>query len=177
MNLVTDVFPALALAFEPPSPEVMKQRPRDPSTSLLSKDLLILIAWQAMMIAFLALGAYTWALRVYGPGAHARTIALFALIGAQLGHMFNCRSRTRSALDGIFRNPFIWVATLIVVLLQLLAIYLSPLAVVLGTDHLVEIDWMVVGICIVAPVILVEIWKASVRWQLAARGTRKAAAG
>lgn len=176
MNLVTDVFPALALAFEPPSPEVMKQRPRDPSTSLLSKNLLILIGWQAMMIALLALTAYTWALRTYGPGAHARTVALFAIIGAQLGHMFNCRSRTRSALDGIFRNPFIWGATLIVVLLQLLAIYFSPLALVLGTDRIAEIDWMVIGFCVVVPVIVVEISKGVVRWQLAAVGKRKAAA-
>jgi Ca2+-transporting ATPase len=163
MNLVTDVFPALALAVDPPSPAVMKQRPRDPSASLLSKDLLILIGWQAMMMALLALTAYVWALRMYGPGAHARTVALFAIIGAQLGHMFNCRSRTRSALDGLFRNPFIWAATLIVILLQFLAIYFSPLAIVLGTTRLAEIDWIVIGFCVVTPVIVVEISKATAK--------------
>ena len=163
MNLVTDVFPALGLAVEPASPEIMKQRPRDPTTALLSKKLLILIAWQAVMIATLALLAYTWALRRYGPGAHARSVALFAIIGAQLGHMFNCRSRTRSALDGIFRNPFIWVAFAIVVLLQLLAIYVSPLSVVLGTVRLSTSDWIVVGLCVVGPVIVVEISKAATR--------------
>src|SRR6185369_957516 len=160
---VTDVFPALALAVEPPSPEVMKQRPRDPSISLLSKKLLMLIGWQAMMIGALALGAYSWALRAYDPGTHARTVALFALIGAQLGHMFNCRSRTRSALNGIFRNPFIWAATIIVVLLQFLAIYFSPLAIVLGTARLAEIDWLVVGFCVVVPIIIVEISKAAAK--------------
>ena len=163
MNLVTDVFPALALALEQSSPAVMKQRPRDPSASLLSKNLLILIGWQALMIAALALAAYVWALRMYGPGAHARTVALFAIVGAQLGHMFNCRSRTRSALDGIFRNPFIWAATIIVVLLQFLAIYFSPLAIVLGTTRLIETDWMVIGFCVVAPVIVVEISKAATK--------------
>jgi Ca2+-transporting ATPase len=175
MNLITDVFPALALAVEPPSPNVMKERPRDPSTSLLSKKLVILIGWQAAMIGALALTAYTWALRMYGPGAHARTVALFAIVGAQLGHMFNCRSRTRSALDGIFTNPFIWVAVAIVVLLQLLAIYFSPLAGVLGTHRLAEIDWIIIGVCVVVPVIVVEISKA-VHWQLAAVGKRKAEA-
>jgi Ca2+-transporting ATPase len=167
MNLVTDVFPSLALAVEPASPEIMKQRPRDPSTALLSKQLLILIAWQAGMIATLALLAYIWALRLYGPGAHARSVALFAIIGAQLGHMFNCRSRTRSALDGIFRNPFIWVALSIVVLLQLLAIYFSPLSVVLGTVRLSAIDWIIVGLCVVGPVIVVEISKTATRRRLA----------
>jgi Ca2+-transporting ATPase len=176
MNLATDVFPALALAFEPPSPGIMKQRPRDPSTSLLSRKLLTLIGWQATMIAVLALIAYAWALRTYGPGSHARTIALFSIIGAQLGHMFNCRSRTRSVFRGFFRNPFIWGATSIVVLLQLLAIYFSPLAVVLDTNRLLEVDWVVVGFCVVAPVIVVEISKAAVRWQLAAALKRSAEA-
>ena len=171
MNLVTDVFPALALAVEPASPEIMNQPPRDPSTTLLSKRLLNLIAWQAVMMASLALLAYTLALRVYGAGAHARSVALFAIIAAQLGHMFNCRSRTRSALDGIFSNPFIWVAFAIVVLLQLLAIYFSPLSVVLGTVRLSPSDWIIVGLCVVAPVIVVEIFKAATRrrYALAAR--------
>lgn len=172
MNLVTDVFPALALAVEPASPEIMKQRPRDPSTALLSKKLVVLIAWQAGMIATLALLAYIWALRLYGPGAHARSVALFAIIGAQLGQMFNCRSRTRSALDEIFRNPFIWVAFAIVVLLQLLAIYFSPLSVILGTVRLSAIDWIIVGLCVVGPVIVVEISKAVTRRQRVAVDAR-----
>jgi Ca2+-transporting ATPase len=173
MNLVTDVYTAKALAVEPATPDIITQRPRDASTPLLSKKLLILISWQAVMIATLALLAYTWALRLYGPGAHARSVALFAIIAAQLGHMFNCRSRTRSALDGIFRNPFIWVAVAIVVLLQLLAIYFSPLSVVLGTVRLSAIDWVIVGLCVIGPVIVVEIAKAVTRSRLAG-STRKA---
>lgn len=163
MNLVTDVFPALALAVEPPSPEVMKQRPRDPGRSLLSAKLIVLISWQAAMIAALALAAYAWALQLYGVGAHARTVALLAIIGAQLGHMFNCRSRTRSALNGVLRNPFIWIAALIVICLQLLAIYAPPLARVLGTVRLSENDWLVVTACSLAPIVIVEVTKAFAR--------------
>ena len=168
MNLVTDVFPALALAVEPASPEIMKQRPRDPQKTLLSTKLLILIAWQGAMIATLGLAAYTWALHVYGPGAHSRTIALLAIIGAQLGHMFNCRSRVRSAFDGLLRNPFIWIAAVIVISLQLLAVYFSPLARVLGTVRPSETDWLVVMLCSVAPVLIVEATKAVTRWRTTA---------
>ena len=177
MNLVTDVFPALALAVEPASPETMKQRPRDPSSSLLSKKLVILIAWQAAMIAALALAAYMWALQIYGPGAHSRTIALLAIIGAQLGHMFNCRSRTRSAFAGLFRNPFIWIAAVIVISLQLLAVYVSPLARVLGTVRPSGTDWLVVILCSVTPVLIVEATKAVARWKTAAIDSRALEAG
>jgi Ca2+-transporting ATPase len=159
MNLVTDVFPALALAVEPASAETMNQPPRSPHQRLLSGRFMILIGWQAAMLAALALAAYVWALRMYGPGAHSRTVALFAIIGVQLGHMFNCRSRTRSAFDGLFRNLFIWVATAIVIALQLLAAYFPPLALVLGTVRPLAVDWLTVGLCTVAPIIIVEITK------------------
>src|SRR6185369_749694 len=74
MNLVTDVFPALGLAVEPASPEIMNQPPRSSRSTLLSKPFLVLIAWQAVMLAALALAAYIWALQRYGPGAHSRTV-------------------------------------------------------------------------------------------------------
>ena len=111
------------------------------------------------MLAALSLGAYLWALQMYGPGGHSRTIALFALVAVQLGHMFNCRSRSRSAFDGLFRNPFIWIATLIVVLLQLLAAYFAPLSRVLGTVKPSAIDWIVVCICGLLVVGIVEVAK------------------
>ncbi|MDQ3013502.1 MAG: cation-translocating P-type ATPase, partial [Acidobacteriota bacterium] len=83
VNLVTDVFPALALAVEPPAADVMQQRPRSSHESLLSRSLLILIGWQGLMLGALSLAAYGWALNAYGSGPHARTIAMLALVGAQ----------------------------------------------------------------------------------------------
>jgi len=163
MNLVTDVFPALALAVEPASPEIMKQPPRSSRVMLLSRPFLILIGWQAAMLGALSLGAYWWALQVYGPGAHARTIALFTLVSVQLGHTFNCRSRTRSAFAGLFRNYFLWLATLIVVALQLLAVYFSPLAKVLDTTAPSSTDWMVICSCGLLTIVIVEITKLAQR--------------
>lgn len=159
LNLVTDVFPALALAVEPSAKDIMNQPPRSSRTTLLSKPFLILIGWQAVLLASLALAAYVWALSTYGPGAHSRTIALFALVSVQLGHMFNCRSRTRSALDGLFRNPFIWLAVVVVVSLQLFAAWFSPLAAVLGTVRPSAIDWIVIAGCGLLTIGIVEIAK------------------
>ena len=163
MNLVTDVFPALALAVEPASKEIMKQPPRSSRTTFLSKPFLILIGWQSAMLAAIGLGAYVWALEVYGPGPHSRTVALFALVSVQLGHTFNCRSRTRSTFDGLFSNPFIWIAALVVVSLQLLAVYFSPLAAVLGTVKPSSIDWVVIGSCGLLAVGIVEVTKFAFR--------------
>ncbi len=159
VNLVTDVFPAFALAVEPASAEMMKRRPRPPEESLLSRRFLILIAWQGIMLAGITLLAYAWALHEYGEGTHARTITLLALVGVQIGHLFNCRSRTRSAFEGFFRNFFIFAAVAVMVLLQALALYLSPIA---GILDLVPPNWndilLTLG-CILTPVLIVELTK------------------
>ena len=156
VNLVTDVFPALALAVEPAAPGVMQRAPRSSTTSLLSRDLLVLIGWQAVLLAAITLSVYGWALDAYGEGAHARTVTLMAIIGVQLGHMFNCRSRTRSAFEGLLRNPFIWVATAIVIGLQLIAVYVEPIARVLNTTRLTTTDWLMTSAAVVAPILFVE---------------------
>lgn len=165
MNLVTDVFPALALAVEPAAPGVMLRPPRSPKSSLISRDLLVLIAWQAVLLAAITLSVYAWALDVYGEGAHARTVALMAIIGVQLGHVYNCRSRTRSAFEGLSRNPFIWLATAVVIALQLIAIYVEPISRVLNTTRLTPTDWLIAGGAVIAPIIFVEATKSIARWK------------
>jgi Ca2+-transporting ATPase len=156
INLVTDVFPALALALEPAAPGVMRRPPRPSNSSLLSRDLVLLIGWQAVMLAGTVLAIYAWAIDSYGAGAHARTMALITIVGVQLGHVFNCRSRTRSALEGLFRNPFLWIAAAMVVTLQLMAVYVTPLARVLNTSRLTSSDWLIAAAAVIAPVIVVE---------------------
>jgi Ca2+-transporting ATPase len=163
INLVTDVFPALALALEPTAPGVMQRPPRSPKTALLSRPFLILIGWQGLMVGAIILAAYGWALSAYGAGAHAQTIALFAVVGVQLGHIFNCRSRTRSAIEGLFSNGFVWGAVALVVALQLLTIWWPPLARVLRTVPLTAMDWGIIGLTVLAPVVIVEIMKVIAR--------------
>jgi Ca2+-transporting ATPase len=165
INLVTDVFPALALALEPASPDVMQRPPRSPQVALLSRPFLWLIFWQAMMLAVITLAAYGWALSQYGPGAHARTIALFSMTGTQLGHMFNCRSRSRSALSGLFRNPSLWLAGVIVAALQILAIQYAPLSGALDVIAPDLSDWAVIAGSVIAPLAIVELAKLVYRHQ------------
>ena len=163
VNLVTDVFPALALAVEPAAPGVMRLPPRPGNSSLLSRDLIVLIGWQSLMLAGIVLSIYAWAINSYGEGAHARTIALIAVVGVQLGHLFNCRSRTRSAFEGLLRNPALWVAAAMVITLQLMAIYITPLAKVLNTARLTTVDWILAGAAVIAPIIVVEATKSIAR--------------
>lgn len=163
INLVTDVFPALALAVEPASPATMLRKPRPPSEALLSARFMLLIGWQGAMLAAISLGAYIWALDVYGAGDHARTVALLALIAVQLGHLFNCRSRSRSAFSRFFANPYIFLAIAVVVLLQTVASVFTPLSNVLGLVQPNAGDAAVILLAFVLPVAIVEAVKSYFR--------------
>ena len=159
INLVTDVFPGLALALEPTAPGVMRLRPHSQSSGFLSRPFLALIGWQGAMLAAINLAAYAWALDRYGASAQARTIALLVLVSGQLGHLFNCRSRTRSAFEGLFTNPFVWIAAAAMIGLQLLAVYFTPLARVLDIVSPNGTDWIVIAIAAVVPIVIVEVTK------------------
>ena len=163
INLVTDVFPALALAVEPPAPDTMMRRPLSSRESLLSTPFLFLISWQGAMLASITLAAYFWSLKTYGEGSHARTITLLCVVGAQLGHLYNCRSRSRSTFEGFFRNPYIFLASAIVIGLQLLAIYFPPLARVLDTVPPTNADLAVIMVAVISPIVIVEIAKLLAR--------------
>jgi len=167
INLVTDVFPALALAVEPASADTMTRPPQSPKEELLSRGFLFLISWQGAMLAAIALVVYFWAWQTYGVGAHLHTVTLMTVVGVQLGHLYNCRSQTRSTFDGFFSNPYIFVATAIVIGLQLLAVYFAPLAKILGIVPPNNVDWLVIISSIILPIIIVEITKAYSRFRSA----------
>ncbi len=158
MNVVTDTFPAFAVALEPPSQRRMQERPVG-ARSLLTRPFLTLIAWQGAMLAAIALAAFAWALQRYGGDAHARTIALSALVAVQLGHTFNCRSRTASAFEGITRNPHLWGAVAAVIALQSAALTFPPLKRILDTTGIGRADAAVLVACGVLPIVIVEIQK------------------
>ena len=163
LNVATDIFPAFGLALEPSDPRRMHERPRH--GDILSRSFLIRVAWQGAMLAAIALGAYMWALRSYGPGAHARTIALCALVAVQLGHTFNCRSRVASAFTGLFSNLHVWAAVGTVILLQTFAIGFKPLAGLLGLTSLTPRDLILMALCMLLPIAIVEVQKLGVRRQ------------
>ncbi len=163
INLVTDIFPGLALALEPTAPGVMQHRPHSQSSGFLSRRFLALIGWQGAMLAAINLAAYVWALDRYGAGTHARTMALLVLVSGQLGHLFNCRSRINSAFEGVTRNPYIWMAAGSMIGLQLLAVYFTPLARVLDVVPPNGADWAIIAIAAVVPIVIVEVTKVFAR--------------
>ena len=147
LNLVTDTFPAFVLAFEPADPDVMRRAPRDPRSNVLSRSMMLRILFYSTLIAACALGAFHFGLREQpGDVNYAITMTFMTLAFAQLFHLGNARSRGAVITPGrAFANPLAIGAVLLVVLLQLVAVYVKPVAQLLDLVPLSRDSWLIVA--------------------------------
>lgn len=154
LNLVTDTFPALALAMEPGEPDVMQRAPRPPDAPILSRHFLGSVAFFAALITLSTLSAYLYGLAT-GPEVRAVTLSFMTLALAQLFHLGNARSRGPVLRPRrITSNRWALGAVAIVLGLQFAAVTWPPLVLVLGTTSLTPLDWAVaVGLALVPAVI------------------------
>ncbi len=168
LNLVTDIFPAMALALEPSAPDVMRRPPRDPAEPLMTPAFGWLIVWQGSLLAGCTLAAFVVGMRWYGVEdeglRHAVTIAFMTLAMAQVVHAFSARSRTRSALTSrLFTNGWLWAATAICIVMQIAAVEVPFLRDVLRTVSLSWADWGLVAAGAITPMVVVEFVKLVTR--------------
>lgn len=146
INLITDIFPALALAVEPPEPDVLSRPPRDPDESVIGRADLKRYGFESLTITAGALGAYGYGLLKYGQGPQANTLAFMALTLAQLEHAISCRSDTHGLFsrEKLPPNRYLQAAVAGSVVLQASTVLLPPLRGFLGTTPLTLLDTGVV---------------------------------
>lgn len=127
INLMTDGLPALALGVEPAEKDVMKRPPRDPKESLFAGGLGHQIVWVGLIMGLGTIGIFGWAQSRQGL-EHGQTAAFFVLTIFQMFSVLAMRSE-RNALwtIGLFSNPKLISAVVMIVLLQLAITYSSVL--------------------------------------------------
>ncbi|MFW6135289.1 MAG: cation-translocating P-type ATPase [Chloroflexota bacterium] len=133
LNLVTDVFPALALGVGEGDPHVMERPPRDPDQPVLMRRHWAGIVGYSAIIGAVVLGALAIAVLVFRmEEARAVTISFLTLAFAQLWHVFNMRDRDAGLLrNDVVQNPWVWGALALCTVLLVLAVYVPGLADVL----------------------------------------------
>jgi len=156
VNLITDSLPALALGMEPPEKDIMKRPPVSPKADLLDKELISNILVEGMLIGALSLLAYILGTHYVG---NASTMAFAVLSFSQLFHAFNMRSHHSLFQIGFFSNPQMVGAFLLCTFLQLLVITTPWLQTLFLVNPLTFIQWLIVIIFSVTPIIFVELQK------------------
>lgn len=171
LNLVTDVFPALALGLGEGSDEVMTRPPRLAAEQILTRDHWILMGVWAGLITVSVLAAFWMALARFGMSEQqAVTVSFLTLAFAQLWHVFNMRSHGAHLLrNDIVSNRWVWGALVISTVLLMLAIFLPPLARVLRVEAPSTEGWMLIAAMSVAPAVIGQ----AVRPWLKPRGARE----
>jgi Ca2+-transporting ATPase len=152
LNLVTDTFPALALAMEPGDPDVMRRPPRRPEDAILSAAFLRAILFYGGLITVSTFAAFAWALRA-APD-RATTVAFMTLALSQILHLGNARSR-RSVVRprDVLSNPYALLGAGLSIGLQALAYEWPALARVLEVAPLDARAWLVVVGCAFVPAV------------------------
>lgn len=109
INLLTDSLPAIAIGMEKSNKDLLKDKPRDSKESILTKDFMIEIAFEGLLIALFTIIAFHIGLST-GNDEVASTMAFSTLCLARLFHGFNCRGKKSVFGLGVFSNKFSWYA-------------------------------------------------------------------
>ena len=104
INLLTDSLTALAIGMEPEDAELLNEKPRDPKTGIMTKDFVVTMLSEGILIAIAAMSAYH--IGIATSAAMASTMAFATLTLARLFHGFNCRGRESIFRLGLRSNKY-----------------------------------------------------------------------
>jgi potassium/sodium efflux P-type ATPase len=169
VNMVTAVTLALAIAFELPEPNVMREPPRDPKEPLLTRFMLWRIVFVTLFLVAGALGLFLWELERGMPLEVARTAAINALVMGEIFYLFNCRRMTAPVVgwSGFADNPVVLIAIGVLIVLQGLFTFAPPVQALFGTAALDVAAWVKIFAFGVIVYSVVEIEKALIRHRAA----------
>ena len=170
IDLGTDMVPAIALGADLPEKGVMDLPPRSQKEPLLNRRVMAkAFLWYGLIEAGIAMLAYYYLnsrlgwpnvpLAASGTGyAMATTMTLAAIVFAQIGVVFACRTERLSAFTaGLTSNKLILVGVAVEVTLISLIMYLPPLREAFGTAPLGIQEWAFL-VCV--PVVMLAIDEA-----------------
>ena len=165
INLVTDIFPGLALSMEPAEPGIMRRPPRDPDEAIIEGTDLKRMVFESGTIGLGTLGAFYYGLRRYGPGPAASTLAFNTLTLNELAHAYSSRSSERNVFGGkkLAPNKYLLRAILGMGALQALVSVVPEARRLLGTTPLNLVDLLAIGVGVVLPLIVNEATKPKPR--------------
>jgi len=146
LNLVTDVFPALALGASEGGSGIMSRPPRPAGEPIVTARHGWIVGGYGGLIAAVVLGVLLLSIRRFGlTEAQGTTTAFLTLAFAQLWHVFNMRDPGSGIFrNAVTRNPYIWGALGICTVLLVAAVYVPGFATVLKTVDPTLKGWLIV---------------------------------
>ncbi|MGN0054888.1 MAG: cation-translocating P-type ATPase [Atopobiaceae bacterium] len=173
LNLVTDCFPALAMAMEDAEPDIMARKPRGASDGIFANGMGLDCLVQGCMIAVLTLVSYFVGLHLEGvpvsavlsgadAGLDGMTMAFLTLSMVEMFHSFNMRSRRQSVFTLPTQNKWLWASFAAALFLTFVVIE-TPLAQAFDFAEISAQEYGIAMLLAAAIIPLVEVYKAIMR--------------
>ncbi|MFO0479036.1 MAG: cation-translocating P-type ATPase [Bacteroidota bacterium] len=161
LNMVTDVFPALALGLSKGDKGVMERPPRDPASFIVSKKDWIAVYAYSIIITLAVIASIIYCKQTFSADHNiANNVAFLTLAFAQIFHVFNMSSKSSHLLiNEITKNKFVWLAVIICISLLLLVYAIPQMRLVLGLEILSLEFWFVSILFGLIPLVLVQLYK------------------
>ena len=171
INLVTDSFPALALAFDPANKDIMDRKPIKKGEGIFTKGRTFRIIYQGIMIGLLTLSAFLIGLATTTEPIDGltleqtkievgETMAFVVLAFSELVHVFNVRDNKNSIFKtGILGNKVLLLAVGASALLMAVILVIPGLREVFSIPILPMGNVLEIIGLVLAPVVIVEILK------------------
>ncbi len=161
INMISDIFPGIALAQDPPEPDVLLRPPRSPEEQLINTPDFKRLLFEASTISAGTLAAYGYGVLRYGQGPQASSMAFTNFVTAGLLHAISHRSETHSIFDAdrIEPNHYLTVALTASLGVQSLTLFVPGLRSFLGMGPLNPFDLAISIGTAVAPLLINEATK------------------
>ncbi len=156
LNMVTDIFPGLALALEPPEPQVLHVPPRSPDEPILNSQDFERIVFESSVLSASSMAAYGYGIARYGISPHASSIAFMSLVTGQLLHALSCRSTKPLSTIQLPPNHYLTLALGGSLTLQLICLVIPGLRDLLQVTPLNLLDGVVISNSALMPLLFNE---------------------
>ena len=155
INLITDIFPVVAIGMEPPEADIMKSLPQRKQT-VFTKNLFINISIQALLVAIISI--ITFAIGKSQGFAVASTMTFAVLALSQVLFSLSARTETTPIVFCFRKNNFpLYIAAVSLALLILLIA--TPIHTLFGLAKLALSNWVIVVLFSLIPFITAEVYK------------------
>ncbi len=161
MNLLTDSLPAIAIGMEPSDSGLLQEKPRNPAEGILTKNVMLRIAGQGILLSAATLTAYYIGLK--SGASLAATLAFGTLTLTRLFHGFNCRSSKPVFRIGLMSNKYSVGAFLAGVVLLALVFLLPFFHGIFEIAEVSVIDITLMALLGLAPTVVIQILKLYIR--------------
>ncbi|MBK9737581.1 MAG: cation-translocating P-type ATPase [Saprospiraceae bacterium] len=161
LNIVTDVFPALALGLGKGDKTVMTRPPRSPKEDIITHQEWIRIGWYAFIITISVVLAVVCCKLFLSPDHKIiNSVAFVTLAFAQLFHVFNMSSpKSKLFSNEVTRNHFVWYALILCTALILLVFMVPYMRLALGLTIMTSDVWMVAIAASLIPLVVIQMYK------------------